>query len=114
MSDVGEWSTMNECRIAFERLDEIWFERIFQQDGHCAVSFEVGSSDGLFLAGVSDDNFAETFPEFFERFGETENRHDFGGDGDVVAGFARDAVEPEVTANPTADNKPPAPPPPPP
>ena len=53
---------------------------------------EVGSADDLARSSLADDDSPEALFELGECFGETEDGHDLGGDGDVEARFARKGV----------------------
>ena len=47
---------------------------------------------------VAEGDAAEALAQVLERGGEAEDGHDLAGDGDVVAGLARQAVEPPAEA----------------
>ena len=47
---------------------------------------------GRAVAAVGDDDVAEALLEVLEVVGEAEDRHHLGGDRDVEAGLAREAV----------------------
>ena len=92
MGDVGEWAAVDEDRIVFQRLHEVGREGILEQHGHGAVAIEVAGEDWLFVARVGDNDVADALLQVFEVGREAEDRHDFGGDGDVEAVFAGEAV----------------------
>ena len=92
MRDVGEGTAVNEGRRAFERLHQVRRDRFLEQRGHRAVRLQLLGAHRLTLARIGDDDVAEAFLQVVEVLGEAEDRHDFGGDGDVEAGFARVAV----------------------
>ena len=92
MRDIGERAAVDEGRRAFQRLHQIRRDRFLQQRRHRAVRLEVLGADRLTLAGIGDDDVAEPLLEVVEVLGEAEDRHDFRGDRDVEAGFARIAV----------------------
>ena len=83
---------MDEGRIIFERLHEIGRDRVLEQRGHGAGGLELGGADALLLARLADDDVAETTLQIGEIAGEAEDRHHFGGDGDVEAVLARIAI----------------------
>ncbi len=56
----------------------------------CAL--QIARADRLVIAGVTDDDVAETLLQILERGGEAEDRHDLRGDHDVEAVLARIAV----------------------
>ena len=92
MRDVGEGAAVDESRRAFQGLHQVRRQRLLEQRGHRAVRFEVLGEDRFAVAGIGDDDLAEAVLEVVEVLGEAENRHDFGSDGDVEAGFARITV----------------------
>ena len=92
MSDVGERTAVHEGRIAFQRLHQVGHQRIAQQHGHRTIGLEVTGIDRLLLAGTGHDDVTQTTREVFEVGGQAEDRHDFRGDDDVEAVFARIAV----------------------
>ena len=92
VGDVGERAAMDEGRVVLERLHEVRHDGVLQQDGHGTVGLEVAGVDGLAVAGVGDDDVAEAAREILQVGGEAEDRHHLGGDGDVEAVLAREAV----------------------
>ncbi len=92
MGDVGEGAAMDEDRVVLERLHHVWHQRVLEQHGHGAVALDVAGADGLLVARVADDDVAEALLEILEVAGETEDRHHLGGDRDVEAVLAREAV----------------------
>ena len=90
--DVGEGAAVDEGGRALQRLHQVRRQRLLEQRGHRAVRLEVLGEDRLAVAGIGDDDLAEALLEVVEVLGEAEDRHHFGGDGDVEAGLARIAV----------------------
>ena len=64
--DIGERSAVDEGRRAFERLHQIWRERLFEQRGHGAVRLEVAGAHRLAVARIGDDDVAEPLLEIVE------------------------------------------------
>src|SRR5690606_39668505 len=54
------------------------------------------------VKAVADDDVAEALFQIMQIAREAEDRHDFGGDGDVEAGLARKAVAVPQTRNDVA------------
>ena len=92
MRDIGERAAMDESGRAFQRLHEVRRDRFLQQRRHRAVALEILGADRFTLARIGDDDIAEPRFQIVEILGETEDRHHFGGDGDVEAGLARITV----------------------
>ena len=92
MRDVGERPAVDEGRRAFERLHQVRRQRILEQHGHGAVRLDIAGAHRLPVAGIGDDDVAEPLLQIVEVAGEAEDRHHLGGDGDVEAGLAREAV----------------------
>ncbi len=90
--DVGERAAVDEGRRAFQRLHQVGRQRVLEQRGHRALRLDVGGAHRFALAGIADDDVAEPLLEVFEIAGEAEDRHHLGGDGDVEAVLAREAV----------------------
>ena len=78
--------------IVLQRLHQVRHQRVLEQHGHGAVGLEVGGLDRLAVARVADDDVAEPALEILQVHGQAEDRHDLGGDGDVEAVLAREAV----------------------
>ena len=93
VGDVGEWAAVDEDRVAFECLYEIWLQGVLEEHRHGAVGFEIAGADGLLIARVGDDDVAETIFEILEILRQAEDGHHFGGDRDIEAVLAREAVE---------------------
>jgi hypothetical protein len=92
MRDVGERSAVDERRVVFQRLHQVWRERVLQHGRHRAVGLEVARQDRLLVARAADDDPAQPVLEVPEAGREAEDRHDFRGHDDVEAILAREAV----------------------
>ncbi len=46
MRDVGERAAMDKGGVVFKRLHEVWLHRVFQQNRHRAVGFDVAAKTG--------------------------------------------------------------------
>ena len=92
MRDVGERPAVNEGRRAFERLHQIRRQRLFKQHGHGAMRFQIAGADRFAVAGIGDDDVAKPLLQIFKVAGQTEDRHDLRGDGDVETILARKSV----------------------
>ena len=57
-----------------------------------AVRLEVAGAHRLAVARIADDDVAEPLLQVVDVAGEAEDRHHLGGDGDVEAVLAREAV----------------------
>ena len=90
--DVGERSAVDEYGVVLQRLHQIGHQRVLEEDGHGAIALQLLGGDRLPLAGVADDDVADALLEILQVIGEAEDRHDLGGDGDVEAVLAREAV----------------------
>ena len=92
MGDVGEGAAMHERRVVLERLDQVRLDGILEQRGAGTLGLDVGNGDRLAGAAVGDDDAAEAGLEVVKVGGQAEHCHDLGGDGDVEAVLAADAV----------------------
>lgn len=92
MGDIGERPAMDEGGRALQRLHQVRHQRIAQQHRHRALGVELGRRDRALAAGAADDDAPQPFLQIGEIIGEAEDRHHLGGDGDVEAVLAREAV----------------------
>ena len=92
MCDVGEWATVDERRVVFKCLHQIWLHRLLQQNSHRAVGFDVAAINWCAIAAVSYDNVAKAFFQIGEIVGKAKNRHNFRGNRDIETGLTREAV----------------------
>jgi len=90
--DVRERATVDEGRVVFQRLHQVRHQRVFQQHRHRAFGLQVAGVDRLAVAGVTDNDPAQTLFQVFQTIGQAEDRHDFGSHRDVETGLAREAV----------------------
>ena len=90
--DIGEGAAMHQRRRTFERLDEIGLDRLLEQRRHRAFRLEVGRRHRRLRVGVADHHPPEPAFEVVDVGREAERRHDFGGDRDVEAVLAGEAV----------------------
>ncbi len=92
MGDIGKRPAMHQRRIVFERLHQIGLHRILEKHRHGAVGLEVARIDGRTIGAIADDDIAEPLFEIGKIRCKAEDRHDFGGDGDIKTALARKTV----------------------
>src|SRR5215469_10694629 len=92
MRDIGERAAVNESWRAFQRLHQIGGKRFLQEHGHGALRVKIARADRLAVPGIGDDDIAEPIFQIVQIARQAEDRHHFGGDGDVKAVFARKTV----------------------
>ena len=92
MGDVGERPAVDEGRRAFQGLHQVGCERLPEQHRHRSMRLELAGTHWFAIARVPDDDLGEPLFEVLHVPGETEDRHDLGGDRDVKAVLAREAV----------------------
>ncbi len=90
--DIGERAAVHQRRIALQGLHEIGAQREPEQRRHRARRLEIARRHRLLGPGIGDHHAAEPRLEIVEVVGETKRRHHLGGDGDVEAVRAREAV----------------------
>ncbi|VWM23686.1 Uncharacterised protein [Collinsella intestinalis] len=92
MGNVGERAAVHERGRVLERLNQIGLEGVFEQGRHGTLGLELAGADGLARIGVADHDLAQALLEVGDRSGQAQDGHDLGGDGDVEAVLARDAL----------------------
>ena len=90
--DVAEGARVNQCGGVLQGLQQVRVDSICQDDGHCAVSLQVGCGDGLAVVVQADHDLCQALAQVLEGGCQRENHHDFGGAGDVETGLADHAV----------------------
>ena len=75
-----------------EGLYQVGLEGILEEGCHCAFCVQVMSCDGLAVIGVGDNGSAQACLEVGDITGQAEDRHDFGGNGDLEAVLSGDAL----------------------
>ena len=60
MSDVCEWSAVNDCRYMLQCLNKVWFQGIFQKCCHSTFCMKISGCYrfllGNFTVCISDDD----------------------------------------------------------
>ncbi len=92
MRDVGEGTTVNEGRVVFQGLHQVRHESIFEQNRHRTGCIDIAGVHRLLVTSVADHDVTNATGQIVQIGGKTENSHDFRGDGDVEAAFARGTV----------------------
>ena len=90
--DVRKRTAVHQRRIVFDRLHEVWLQRILEQRSHRPLGVQLPDCDRLVLARIAKHDIAETLLEVLEIRREAEDRHDFGRDRDIETGFAHNAI----------------------
>src|SRR6056300_1176110 len=92
MRDVCEWTTMHERWVVFQCLHQVRLHCGFQQYGHCAVCCDIAAEYGAAVAAIGHDHIAQTLLQVFQVFGQTQNRHNLGCNGDVKPCLAWETI----------------------
>ena len=95
MRNVGERPGMNEGRLLFERLQQVWHDGIPHQDGHRARDAQIFRGDGPGVAHTvihAHHNAPNARAHIFKARRQRENRHNLTGDSDIKAGLTRWAI----------------------
>src|SRR5680860_192525 len=83
---------MDDRGCVLQGLYEVWHEGVLQEDGHGTGDLDVFGGDGVSRLRVRDDDPIKAGLQIFEVSGKTEDGHELGGDGDVEARLALDAL----------------------
>ena len=83
---------MHKGRVVFQSLHQVGLHRIFQQDGHRAICLNIACKNWAAVAAIGHDHITEAFLQIGQIFGQTENRHNLRGNGDVKTRFAWEAI----------------------
>ncbi len=96
MSDVCERSAVNDCRYAFQSLNQIRFQSILQKSCHSAFCMQIACRYrfllGSFASCVTNDNSCQSLLQVKDIACQTQNCHNLGCNGDVIAVFSRHTV----------------------
>ena len=84
---------MDEHRLPFDGLHHRRLDGVHHQRAHRAVDLKVGRRDRCAALRVGDDDLRKTLTEIGEVGRHRENRHHLGGNGNVEARVAGEAVE---------------------
>ena len=92
MRNIGERPAMDERRRALQRLDEVGLDRLRQQHRHRAIRLEVARRHRLLAPRIGDDDPPEPCLQIVQIARQAQDRHHFGGDGDVEPALTRETV----------------------
>ena len=96
MGDVCEWSAVYDCRNMLQSLYQVWFQSVFQQCAHCTLCVQIACGNrfllGSFSISISDYDSCKSFFQVFDVACQTQNCHDLGSNGDVIAVLTRHSV----------------------
>ena len=92
MRDIGKRTAMDKGRIVLQRLDKVRLHGLCKQHRHCPVRLDVPAVDWLAVAGVGDNDIAQTALQICQIVGKAEDRHDFRGHSNVKPGLPRETV----------------------
>ena len=99
--DVREGPSVDERRLAFERLHEIGLERVLEENGHRAGDLELLGRHRLAVVRRRERDRAEAAPDVSAVGGHRHQRHHLGGGRDVEPRLARERLvlsDPDVDA----------------
>ena len=96
MSDVCEWSAVNDRRNMLQCLNKVWFQGILQKCCHSTLCVEVSCCYRFLLSNltvsISDDDSGKSLFQVFDVTCEAKNCHDLRCNCDVVSVFTRHTV----------------------
>ena len=92
MRDVRKRTAMHEHRVILERLYQIGFDRVLQHRRHGALRLQIARTYGRACARRPDNDVGEPPLEIRNGRRQTEDRHHFGGDGNVETVLARETI----------------------
>ncbi len=92
VGDVGERSAMDKSRRAFQCLNQIRFESIFEQGGHGTVGVQLTCGNWGFIPRVPNNDAGEAILQVIDILGKTKNCHDLGGRRGIETVFPRNAL----------------------
>ena len=92
MGDVGEGTAMDKCGSVLQSLNQIGLDGIFQHSGHSALSLQIVGGNGLVIPGIGHNHPGQTALQVSQIAGQTQNRHNFGSNGNVETVFAGNAA----------------------
>ena len=99
--DVRKGPSVDERRLAFERLHEIGLEGVLEQNGHRARNLELLGRHRVAVIRPGDRDRAEPAPDIVGVAGHRHQRHHLGGGRDVEPRLARERIllsDPDVDA----------------
>jgi hypothetical protein len=97
--DVREGTTVDEHRLPLERLDEVWLERVLEEDRHRTGGPELFGRNRLVVVRVCHRYGAQTSAQVVEIPRDGDDRHHLGRRRDVETGLADIAVRRSAEAD---------------
>ena len=92
MCDVRERATMHKGRVVLERLHKGRLHRIFEQNRHRTVCFDVPAVNGRTVAAVRDNDVTKTLLQVVQVARKAKDRHDFGRNRNVKTCFTWEPI----------------------
>ena len=92
MCYIGKGAPVDERRIIFKRLHQVWHEGISQENRHGAISIQLLRCDGITFAIVADDNFPKPVLQILQIRGQAKDCHHLRGDGNVKSILAGKSI----------------------
>ena len=89
VGNIGKGPSVDDGRRMLQGLDQVGLQGIFQQRAHGALRVKISGSHRFLLRGLSigvaHHQSGQPGLEIIDIIGQTENSHDLGSGGDVVA-----------------------------
>ena len=92
MRDVRKRATVNERGVVFQCLYKVWLHRVFQQNGHSTVGFNIATEHRGSITTISHNHVAQTVLQILKVLRKTKDRHNFRCHSDVKTTLTREAV----------------------
>ena len=96
VSDVREGSAVYDSRYMLQSLYQVRLQSVLQKSCHSALCVQIASGNRLLLGNlsvcISDDNSCKSFLQVCDVLSQTQNSHNLGCYGDIVAVLSRHTV----------------------
>ena len=89
MSDVRERSAVNDSRCMLQSLYQVRLQSVLQKSRHSALCVQIAGCYGLLLGSfsvcIADDDSRQSLLQVCDIACQTQNRHNLGSYGDIIA-----------------------------
>ena len=92
MGNIGKWTTVNKGRRSIDGLNQVWLNRIFEDQGKSPFHFQITDINWTTIITVTNYNVGQTTFQIFNICRQAKDGHDLRSNGNIKTVFTRNPI----------------------
>ena len=92
MGDIGKWTTVDKGRCSIDGLNQVWLDRIFEDQGKSPFHFQITDINRATIITVTNHDVGQTTFQIFNICRQAKDGHDLRSNGNIKTVFTRNPI----------------------